>query len=201
MIQEDAASVEDGKSSMPCIRPRIESREDPDDKLILFAVPKKGRLHTEVMKLLEGAGLQANRPERLDVAMCKELPVKLVFLPAADIPMYVMEAHVDLGISGSDVLEETLVSMGMGMGEGAPKPPLKQLLELALESASCACKLPRNLCQKAPLLLQASALSLLSPGFQRSTLMAWEAKDQELQSRWYLAQLKPLAAWAWRMQS
>lgn len=80
----------------------------PDEDLLLFAVPKKGRLNEEVMKLLSGAGLDAKRPERLDVAICKDLPVKLVFLPAHDIPSYVMEGNIDLGITGSDMVEETL---------------------------------------------------------------------------------------------
>lgn len=30
------------------------------------------------MKILKGAGVDAKRPERLDVAMCKDLPIKLV---------------------------------------------------------------------------------------------------------------------------
>eukprot|EP00928_Gymnodinium_smaydae_P021570 TRINITY_DN18436_c0_g1_i1.p1 TRINITY_DN18436_c0_g1~~TRINITY_DN18436_c0_g1_i1.p1 ORF type:complete len:353 (-),score=72.10 TRINITY_DN18436_c0_g1_i1:264-1322(-) len=91
-------------------RPRTSSMPGDvvEDSTLLFAIPKKGRLHEEVMKVLAGAGLNAKRPDRLDVALCKELPVKLVFLPAADIPAYVIEGSVDLGISGSDVLEECL---------------------------------------------------------------------------------------------
>lgn len=137
------------RTSMPQIRPRTVSQsnvgalsEVSDDKTILFAVPKKGRLHQEVMNLLQGAGLDAKRPDRLDVAMCKELPVKLVFLPASDIPMYVMDAHVDIGVTGSDVLEEALVDAGMGMGENDAKPPLKKLMDLGFGK----CKL----CLQAP---------------------------------------------------
>jgi ATP phosphoribosyltransferase len=77
-----------------------------DDERVIFGVPKKGRIHTEVMNILRGAGLDAHRPDRLDVAFCKDLPVKLVFLPASDIPSYVMDGHVDLGITGADMLEE-----------------------------------------------------------------------------------------------
>jgi hypothetical protein len=51
----------------------------------LFAIPKKGRLYEKCMKLLEGAGLDHNRPARLDVAHCTGMPVTLVFLPASDI--------------------------------------------------------------------------------------------------------------------
>jgi len=81
-----------------------------EEERILFAVPKKGRVYEEVSKLLKGSGMGFKRPERLDVALCKEMPVKLVFLPACDIPSYVMQGHVDLGISGSDMLEEALHS-------------------------------------------------------------------------------------------
>jgi len=82
------------------------------DDTVLFAIPKKGRIYEEVMSMLKGAGLDAKRPDRLDVATCKELPIKLVFLPAKDIPSYVMDGDVDLGISGEDVLQETLVGSG-----------------------------------------------------------------------------------------
>jgi ATP phosphoribosyltransferase len=97
------------------------------DDVVLFAVPKKGRIHEDVMKLLKGAGLDAKRPDRLDVAMCKELPVKLVFLPAADIPSYVMEGNVDLGISGSDMLEETVLEEGHAGHEEANVTVLRKL--------------------------------------------------------------------------
>jgi len=140
------------KSCMPALRRRTNSNHSlaQDDDTILFAVPKKGRLHTEVMRLLEGSGLDAKRPDRLDVAMCKELPVKLVFLPAADIPQYVMDAHVDLGISGSDVLEEALVSAGMGMGEQDAKPPLKKLLDLGFGKCNLCLQAPKEVISLGP---------------------------------------------------
>jgi len=126
------------KSSMP-----IMSKEDD---ALLFAVPKKGRLHTEVMNLLKGAGLDANRPDRLDVAMCKELPVKLIFLPASDIPMYVMDGNVDLGISGSDVLEETLLGMGLSMGTAGDNAPVKVLQHLGFGKCRLCLQAPNEIC-------------------------------------------------------
>ena len=80
-------------------------REAPN---ILFAVPKKGRLYEKCLKLLEGAGLDYDRPHRLDVAHCTSLPVTLVFLPAADIATYVGEGNVDIGITGIDVVQEAM---------------------------------------------------------------------------------------------
>jgi ATP phosphoribosyltransferase len=73
----------------------------------LFAIPKKGRLYERVVKLLQGAGLDHHRPNRLDVAQCTNLPVTLVFLPASDIATYVAEGNVDLGITGIDVVHES----------------------------------------------------------------------------------------------
>jgi len=74
---------------------------------LLLAVPKKGRLFETVNKMLVGAGVEYSRKERLDIAHCKNLPVSLVFLPACDIPTYVGEGDVDLGITGEDMVAES----------------------------------------------------------------------------------------------
>jgi len=111
-----------------------------EEDVVLFGVPKKGRIYEDVMKLLKGSGLDAHRPERLDVAMCKELPVKLVFLPAADIPSYVMEGDVDIGISGHDMLEETLVGACC-----LEDPPMKIVKNLGLGKCKLCLQAPKAL--------------------------------------------------------
>ena len=63
------------------------------------------------MRLLLGAGLDHHRPNRLDVAHCKNLPLTIVFLPASDIASYVGEGNVDAGITGIDVVEESEVEV------------------------------------------------------------------------------------------
>ncbi|KAL2020859.1 hypothetical protein VTK56DRAFT_7850 [Thermocarpiscus australiensis] len=73
---------------------------------LLFAVPKKGRLQQATLNLLEGADIQFRRENRLDIALVKNLPIALVFLPAADIPTFVGEGRVDLGITGFDQVQE-----------------------------------------------------------------------------------------------
>lgn len=73
---------------------------------LLFAVPKKGRLLQASLNLLEGADIQFKRENRLDIALVKNLPIALVFLPAADIPTFVGEGRVDLGITGLDQVQE-----------------------------------------------------------------------------------------------
>ncbi|BFZ63966.1 ATP phosphoribosyltransferase (ATP-PRTase) (ATP-PRT) [Saitoella coloradoensis] len=87
---------------------------------LLFAVPKKGRLHQQCLDLLQGSDIQFTRNNRLDIALCLNLPVALIFLPAADIPRFVGEGNVDLGITGQDQVAEAgldveeLIDLGFG---------------------------------------------------------------------------------------
>lgn len=73
---------------------------------LLFAVPKKGRLNQPCLDLLSGSDIQFHRHNRLDIALVRNLPIALVFLPAADIPTFVGEGRVDLGITGRDQVAE-----------------------------------------------------------------------------------------------
>ncbi|KAL7753688.1 ATP phosphoribosyltransferase (ATP-PRTase) (ATP-PRT) [Sorochytrium milnesiophthora] len=73
---------------------------------MLFAIPKKGRLYEHCLSLLQGADIQFHRRNRLDIAMSTNHALTLVFLPAADIPKFVGEGTVDLGITGQDMVAE-----------------------------------------------------------------------------------------------
>ncbi|EUC59852.1 ATP phosphoribosyltransferase [Rhizoctonia solani AG-3 Rhs1AP] len=92
------------------------------DDRVLFAVPKKGRLHEKCVEMLRGSGLEFSKPNRLDICMVKNMPITLVFLPAADIPRFVGESNVDMGITGQDVILEskmqelTTESLALGFG-------------------------------------------------------------------------------------
>jgi ATP phosphoribosyltransferase len=66
----------------------------------------EGRLHQVCLDLLHGSDIQFHRHSRLDIALVKNLPLALVFLPAADIPTFVGEGRVDLGITGRDQVAE-----------------------------------------------------------------------------------------------
>ncbi|KAG1506498.1 hypothetical protein G6F53_009649 [Rhizopus delemar] len=77
--------------------------------ILLFAIPKKGRLHEQCLQLLSGSDIHFNRRTRQDIALCTNLPIALIFLPASDIPKYVAEGNVDLGISGQDMIVESEV--------------------------------------------------------------------------------------------
>ncbi|KAK7739980.1 ATP phosphoribosyltransferase (ATP-PRTase) (ATP-PRT) [Cytospora paraplurivora] len=65
-----------------------------------------GRLQQATLNLLEGADIQFRRENRLDIALVKNLDIALIFLPAADIPTFVGEGSVDLGITGFDQVQE-----------------------------------------------------------------------------------------------
>jgi len=120
-----------------------------DHNLVLFAIPKKGRIHEDVMKLLKGSGIDAKRPDRLDVAVCKDLPIKLVFLPASDIPTYVMDGNIDIGISGSDMLEETLTAAGLA-SHSDQSCPLQVLKHLGFGKCKLCLQAPKDLCDRSP---------------------------------------------------
>jgi len=76
-----------------------------------FAIPKKGRLHEKVTEMLKGAGVEYRREPRLDVALCKDLPITLIFLSASDIAKFVGKGNVDLGITGQDMVQENEVTV------------------------------------------------------------------------------------------
>ncbi|KAG8880811.1 ATP phosphoribosyltransferase (ATP-PRTase) (ATP-PRT) [Tulasnella sp. 332] len=73
---------------------------------LLFAIPKKGRLHEKCLEILAGADIQFTRSHRLDVCLVRNHNIALIFLPAADIPRFVGLGNVDLGITGQDVILE-----------------------------------------------------------------------------------------------
>jgi len=108
---------------------------------LLLAVPKKGRLYEKVIKLLEGIGLKFNRVARLDIAACIGMPVTLVFLPAADIPKYVGQGSIHMGITGKDMIAESKVQvtilqeLGFGSCKLALQAPIKSNINSPSELA------------------------------------------------------------------
>eukprot|EP00516_Mucochytrium_quahogii_P004781 CAMPEP_0203746416 /NCGR_PEP_ID=MMETSP0098-20131031/1873_1 /ASSEMBLY_ACC=CAM_ASM_000208 /TAXON_ID=96639 /ORGANISM=" , Strain NY0313808BC1" /LENGTH=290 /DNA_ID=CAMNT_0050634523 /DNA_START=159 /DNA_END=1031 /DNA_ORIENTATION=- len=96
----------------------------------LLAVPKKGRLFDKCKQLLDGVGISYIRAPRQDIAYCKSLNLKLVFLPAKDIARFVGEGNVDIGITGQDMVAEAdvnvneLVYTGFGKCKLAVQAPV-----------------------------------------------------------------------------
>jgi ATP phosphoribosyltransferase len=111
-----------------------------------FAIPKKGRLYEKCEKMLAGAGIEYRREARLDVAVCKDLALTLVFLPASDIANYVGLGDVDLGITGDDHVQEsgvdvdTVLRLGFGKCRLCVQAPVKlNVTDVAQLSGSRVC--------------------------------------------------------------
>lgn len=82
--------------------------------------------------------IQFRRDHRLDIALVKNHSLALIFLPAADIPRFVAEGNVHLGITGQDQVAEFLLSAEEGHGE------IKQLLELGFGKCALQVQVPEN---------------------------------------------------------
>ncbi|KAI8819254.1 HisG-domain-containing protein [Fimicolochytrium jonesii] len=106
---------------------------DLTDRLLL-AIPKKGRLNEHCLTLLKGADIQFHRRNRLDIALSTNLPLAIVFLPAADIATYVGRGNVDLGITGEDVIAEAVAE---DVEAGASKDEAKVTVLTKLGFGKC----------------------------------------------------------------
>jgi ATP phosphoribosyltransferase len=70
-------------------------------------VPAKGRLREPAVALLEDAGLGPEQPgERALAFPCRNAPVEVLLVRAADVPEYVQDGVVDCGITGIDLVRE-----------------------------------------------------------------------------------------------
>lgn len=64
---------------------------------------------------MKGSDVEFHRSNRLDIALSTNLPVALIFLPAADIPTFVGEGRCDLGITGVDQVQESEVDVELAL--------------------------------------------------------------------------------------
>lgn len=101
----------------------------------------EGRLNQATLNLLEGADIQFRRESRLDIALVKNLPIALIFLPAADIPTFVGQGRVDIGITGWDQVREH--DAAVKAVAAASEDPSAQVAgsEMVMELEFGACKL------------------------------------------------------------
>ena len=85
-----------------------------------IGLPSKGRLSDIAGDLLKQAGLSFRRQNRGLFAKVSGLPVDLIFLRHDDIPTLCAEGAIDMGITGSDLLEESggaaEIRMRLGVG-------------------------------------------------------------------------------------
>jgi ATP phosphoribosyltransferase len=76
------------------------------DHELRIAVPSKGRLRDRSLELLERAGVRVRMEGRRLHAKCPETGAYVIFSNAQDIPVLVAGHVVDIGITGSDNIEE-----------------------------------------------------------------------------------------------
>ncbi len=78
----------------------------PKDRLRL-AIQKSGRLSTDSLDLLARCGIKVKAPKEKLLLHAENFPVDVLFVRDDDIPQLVMDGVCDLGIVGTNVLEET----------------------------------------------------------------------------------------------
>ncbi len=97
------------------------NRDASDDQDVLrIGLPSKGRLSEISGDLLKQAGLTFRRQNRGLFAKVSGLPIELIFLRTDDIPTLCAEGAIDMGFTGSDLVEEsggdvqTRMQLGVG---------------------------------------------------------------------------------------
>ena len=79
----------------------LDRLKERDVDRLTIAVPVKGRLREPSVSLLEDAGFGPEQPgERALAFPCRNAPVDVLLVRAADIPEYVQDGVVDCGITG-----------------------------------------------------------------------------------------------------
>ena len=74
--------------------------------LLRLALPNKGRLADPAVDLLRAAGVDLELGERRLSAVARNLPLELLFVRADDVPEYVDDGLVDIGLTGEDLVAE-----------------------------------------------------------------------------------------------
>ena len=92
-----------------------------DPGRLTIAIPAKGRLREPAVALLAEAGLGPEQPgDRALAFPCRNAPVDVLLVRAADVPEYVQDGVVDCGITGVDLVRERgvevaeLLALGFG---------------------------------------------------------------------------------------
>ncbi|MDG2219901.1 MAG: ATP phosphoribosyltransferase [Rubripirellula sp.] len=121
-----------------------------DSENLRIGIPSKGRLSEIASGLLSQAGLSFRRQSRGLFAQVKGMPIELIFLRTDDIPTLCAEGAIDMGITGSDLVEEsgmavkTRMKLGVGNCRLAVCVPIDADLQSAkdLDNQSIATSFP-----------------------------------------------------------
>lgn len=71
-----------------------------------IAIQKSGRLSDDSIKLLNGCSLSFQKGKQKLIAPCAKFPADILYLRDDDIPKYVEDGVVDIGILGMNVVQE-----------------------------------------------------------------------------------------------
>ncbi len=82
-----------------------------DSGRIKFAIPSKGRLMEPTIDLLKKSGFKFRAQGRNLYATCTNYDIVFIFIRADDIPVLVDSGVVDLGITGSDLIQERMTDV------------------------------------------------------------------------------------------
>ena len=115
---------------------------------LTLAVPSKGRMAEPALRLCADAGLSFEATDRALLVPCANAPVDLLLVRAHDVPEYVQDGVVDLGITGANLVAEaevdvvTLAELGFArctlqaaVPEDAPQTALSDLDGLRVATA------------------------------------------------------------------
>lgn len=95
----------------------MKARSSREDRVRL-ALPNKGRLAQPAVTLVKEAGFVFEQDSRQLFTPCQNYPMDLLFVRAEDIGEYTQDGVVDLGITGSNLVEEAGARVGRGLALG-----------------------------------------------------------------------------------
>jgi ATP phosphoribosyltransferase len=99
--------------------------------MIRLGLPNKGRLSDKSLEILTHAGFCIQTKERKLSAFCENFMMEVIFARASDIPRFIQEGIIDLGITGQDLVTEQGVEV-------------KQILELDFGQAELVLAAPKD---------------------------------------------------------
>ncbi|MFH1447846.1 MAG: ATP phosphoribosyltransferase [Candidatus Micrarchaeota archaeon] len=79
--------------------------------MIRLAIPNKGRIVPDIIRLLEKIGLEISENGRKLYANTNNPNIQVLYTRAADIPFYVEAGAADLGVTGEDMISESGVQV------------------------------------------------------------------------------------------
>src|SRR6056297_127394 len=86
-----------------------------------IAIQKSGRLHDDSLKLLKDCGIAINNGKDQLKVVVDNFPIEILYLRNSDIPQYLEDGTVDLGIVGENLLLEKQKEVAIVQGLGFSK--------------------------------------------------------------------------------